>query len=110
MRDYLHVEDVASAIWRVATSDLTGAVNIASGEPVTIADLATRIGRLLGRPELVQLGAMPYRPDEPMRILADAATLRQRLGWTPRFDLDRGLADTVRWWKPECAWSRTSQA
>lgn len=99
VRDYLHVEDVASAIWRVATSDLTGAVNIASGEPVTIAEIAMRVGRLLGRPDLVRLGAIPYRPDEPMRILADATTLRQRLGWAPRFDLDQGLADTVRWWE-----------
>lgn len=99
VRDFLHVQDVASAIWRAATSDLTGAVNIASAEPVTIEDLAMRIGRLLGKPHLVHLGALPYRPDEPMRILADATTLRQRLGWVPRFDLDRGLAETIRWWE-----------
>jgi nucleoside-diphosphate-sugar epimerase len=98
VRDYLHVEDVASAIWRVAASDRTGAVNVASGEPVTIAALATRMGELLQRPELVQLGAMPYRDGEPMRILGDATLLRQELGWTPRFDLDRGLAETIGWW------------
>lgn len=99
VRDYLHVSDVASAIWRVATSDRAGAVNIASGEAVTIADLATRLGRLLGRPELVRLGAIPYRPGDPMRVVADATMLRQDLGWTPQFDLDRGLAETVRWWQ-----------
>lgn len=99
VRDYLHVEDVASAIWRVAASDLTGGVNIASGEPVTVADIATRIGRVLGKPELVRLGAIPYRPGEPMRITADATLLRGHLGWSPRFDLDRGLAETVRWWE-----------
>lgn len=98
VRDYLHVEDVASAIWRVAASDVGGAVNIASGQPVTIADIATRVGRLVGKPELVRLGAIPYRPGEPMRILGDATILRERLGWTARYDLDRGLADTVRWW------------
>lgn len=99
VRDYLHVEDVASAIWRVATSDLTGAVNIASGEPVTIAEVATRVASLLGRPDLLHLGALPYRPGEPMRILADTTTLRQRLGWAPRFALEQGLIDTVRWWE-----------
>lgn len=99
VRDYLHVEDVASAIWRVATSELTGAVNIASGEPVTIAEIATRVGQLLGKSELVQLGALPYRQGEPMRILADVTTLRQRLGWAPRFALDQGLTETVRWWE-----------
>lgn len=99
VRDYLHVQDVASAIWRVAISDCTGAVNVASAEPVTIAELATRVGRLLGKPHLVHLGAMPYRSYEPMRILADATMLRQDLGWIPRFDLDRGLSETVRWWE-----------
>jgi nucleoside-diphosphate-sugar epimerase len=99
IRDYLHVEDVASAVWHVAISGLRGAVNIASAQPVTIADLAMRVGRLLGRPELVHLGAIPYRVGEPMRILGDAARLQAEVGWSPRFDLDRGLADTVGWWQ-----------
>lgn len=99
VRDYLHVEDVASAIWRVAASEVTGAVNIASGEPVTIAQVATRVGELLGRPELVRLGAIPYRIDEPMRVLGDPTLLRQTLCWEPRFALDQGLADTIEWWQ-----------
>lgn len=101
VRDYLHVQDVASAIWRVATSDLTGAVNIASGEPVLIAEIAMRLGRMIGRPDLVHLGAIPYRPSDPMRIVADATLLRRHLGWAPKFDLDQGLADTVRWWRQQ---------
>lgn len=99
VRDYLHVEDVASAIWRVAASDVTGAVNIASGKPVTIAEIASRVGELLGKAELVRLGALPYRQGEPMQIMADVTTLRDRLGWTPRFALDQGLTETVRWWE-----------
>jgi nucleoside-diphosphate-sugar epimerase len=99
VRDYLHVEDVASAIWCVATSELTGAVNIASGEPVTIAEIAARVGRLLGKSDLIHMGALPYRQGEPMRILADVTTLRHRLDWTPRFALDHGLTETVRWWE-----------
>ena len=99
VRDYLHVEDVASAIWAIAASDLTGAVNVASGEAVTITDIATRVGLLLGRPDLIRVGAMPYRPGESMRIVGDATRLRERLGWSPRFNLDSGLAETVRWWE-----------
>lgn len=99
VRDYLHVEDVASAIWSAARSGLVGAVNIASGEPVTIATVARRIGDLLGTPDLVHLGALDYRPNEPMRILGDPSVLRDDVGWSPRFDLDSGLAQTLRWWK-----------
>ncbi len=99
VRDYLHVQDVASAIWAVATSELTGAVNIASGEGVTIAEVATRIGALLGRPDLIRLGALKYRDGEPMHIRGDASLLRGQLGWSPRFDMERGLAETLNWWR-----------
>jgi nucleoside-diphosphate-sugar epimerase len=99
VRDYLHVEDVAAGIWAAAQSDVTGAVNIASGEALSVAALAMKIGALLGRPELIQLGALAYRDDEPMHILGDPAVLRDRLGWAPRFDLDRGLVQTIDWWR-----------
>lgn len=99
VRDYLHVADIASAIWTLARSDITGAVNIASGEPVTIAQVARQIGELLERPQLIHLGALKYRDGEPMHILADATTLRKELRWSPRFDLVRGLAQTVEWWQ-----------
>jgi nucleoside-diphosphate-sugar epimerase len=98
IRDYLHVEDVASAIWAVATSGRTGAVNVASGQPVTVAFMARLIGELLGRPELIQLGAFDYPPDEPMRIVGDVTVLQREIGWRPRFDLQSGLAQTVEWW------------
>ena len=99
IRDYMHVEDIASAIWAVALSGRSGAVNIASGQPVTIAELAQHIGALLGRPDLIQLGALAYPPNEPMRIVGDPSLLRCGVGWTPRFDLETGLAQTVAWWR-----------
>ena len=103
IRDYLHVEDIAAAIWTAATSRLTGAVNIASGEPVTIASVAQRIGQLLEKPHLIELGALGYRKDDPMRILGDSSVLRRDIGWSPRFDLDNGLAQTVAWWQESTA-------
>ena len=43
-RDYMHVEDVAAAVWAVARSSLSGAVNVGSGVPVAIRDIVTGIG------------------------------------------------------------------
>ena len=102
VRDYLHVADIASAIWAVARSDATGAVNIASGEPVSIAQIATRIGELLGKSALVQLGALTYRDGEPMHILGDCGKLRS-LGWLPKYTLDAGLAETIEWWQRQAS-------
>ena len=103
VRDYLHVEDIASAIWAVASSSATGAVNIASGEAVTIAQIARRLGELIGRPELVRIGELRYREGEPMHILSDATRLRRELGFEPRYDLDRGLQQTIDWWRKQVA-------
>ena len=103
VRDYLHVEDIASAIWAVASSGATGAVNIASGEAVTIAQIARRLGELIGRPELVRIGELQYREGEPMHILSDATRLRRELGFEPRYDLDRGLQQTIDWWRKQVA-------
>jgi nucleoside-diphosphate-sugar epimerase len=104
VRDYLHVADIASAIWTVARGDTTGAVNVASGEPVTIAHVASRIAELLGKRHLLQLGALKYRDGEPMHIVGDSTRLRG-LGWSPRYTLDSGLAETIEWWqrKVTCA-------
>jgi nucleoside-diphosphate-sugar epimerase len=105
VRDYLHAADIASAIWAVAQSDLTGAVNVASGVPVTIAQIARRIGELLGKPDLIELGALNYREGEPMHIVGSRSRLRE-LGWAPRFDLDRGLSETLQWWREAPAVAR----
>jgi nucleoside-diphosphate-sugar epimerase len=97
-RDFLHVEDVASAVCAVAESRLEGAVNIGSGRAPAVKEIVTRIGELGGRPDLVRLGAVSYYPGEPMLIVADNARLRST-GWTPAYDLERGLRHAFEWWK-----------
>lgn len=99
LRDYLHIEDVASAVRAVAHSQLTGAVNIGSGERLTVGDIALKIGQLLDRVDLIKLGALPYAANEPMHILADNTKLREGTGWKPRYNLESGLRQTIDWWK-----------
>jgi nucleoside-diphosphate-sugar epimerase len=97
-RDFLHIEDVASAVCAVAESELEGPINIGSGEAPMVREIVTRIGELGGRPELIQLGAVPYYEGEPMLIVADNAELRST-GWSPSYDLECGLRQTFEWWR-----------
>jgi nucleoside-diphosphate-sugar epimerase len=99
IRDFLHVEDVAAAIWAVTESKLLGAVNVGSGAPVSVHDLAARIGDILGRQDLLKFGALPMSPAEPKFICANNARLRENTSWVPRFDLEKGLRHTITWWK-----------
>ena len=100
LRDFLHVDDVARALVAVAESDLVGAVDIASGRLVTVREIVERLGHLVGRPELVELGALPYAPGDPMVVAGDVAKLAGT-GFTPDWTLEEGLSDAVSWWKAE---------
>ena len=97
-RDYLYIEDVASAVTAVTQSKLTGAVNIGSGAPTTEAEIGMKIGELIGKPELVKFGALPYSPTEPMHVVSDNTKLKST-GWKPRYGLNEGLRRTIEWWR-----------
>ncbi len=99
IRDFLHVEDVAGAFVALLDSEVEGVVNIGSGEPITIRAVVSRLAELVGRPELVDFGAIEPSPGDPPLVLADVRKLRDVVGWTPRWTLTDGLADTVRWWQ-----------
>lgn len=99
VRDVVHVEDAASAIWMIARSSHVGPVNVASGVPVRVVDIAQSIAAIIGRADLLELGALPYRALEPPVLVADTTLLRHTIGWSQQFDLEAGLTQTVEWWR-----------
>jgi nucleoside-diphosphate-sugar epimerase len=101
LRDYLYVEDLADALVALCESDIQNEINIASGAPVTLAEIVTRIGVLLERRDLIQLGALPSRPSEVPLIAADTTRLREQLGWSPMYGLDDALRGTIAWWQAQ---------
>ncbi len=98
-RDFLHVEDVAGAMTALLLSDVTGSVNIGSGEAVALADIIEEIGRQTGSSDLIRLGARQAPPDDPAVVEADVTRLRNNLSWTPKWGLIDGLRDTIAWWR-----------
>ena len=100
VRDYLHVEDVASALWFIAQNQQSGIFNVSSGEPITIRNLMESIGDILGKSELLRFGAVPYRDWEPMYICGDSSKL-QNIGWRPQIKLREGLEEAVAWWQDQ---------
>lgn len=99
VRDYMHVQDVADALVALLDSPATGAWDIASGRAVTIRHIVERIGVLTGRAGLLRIGALPARANDLPLVVGDPTALQQQLGWRPQFDLDRGLAHTIDWWR-----------
>jgi nucleoside-diphosphate-sugar epimerase len=101
LRDFMHVADAGAALARLLRSDVTGPVNIATGRTVPVRTVCQSIAALTGRPDLLDLGARPTPAGEPPCLAADVTRLRQEVGFSPRFDLESGLADTVAWWRSQ---------
>jgi len=102
VRGFLHVADVGAAFAAILASDLQGAVNVGSEQRISLAELIERIALQIGRPGLVRLDARAA-PAEPPLLIPVTRRLREQTAWRPKFDLDEGLADTIRWWHARLA-------
>jgi nucleoside-diphosphate-sugar epimerase len=103
VRDFMYVEDVASAMVAVMDSNFTGDINIASGEPITLAEIVSRIAVRLDAADRVDFGHYPRRADDPQVITADNSRLSHAIGWRPGYDLGSAIDKTIAWWKNQAA-------
>jgi nucleoside-diphosphate-sugar epimerase len=101
IRDFMYVLDVAGAMVATLDSDFEGDVNIASGHAMTLGDLVTHIAGKLNACDRVDFGHYPRRPDDPQEITADISRLSDAIGWTPEYDLDSALDNTIAWWRSQ---------
>jgi dTDP-glucose 4,6-dehydratase len=105
IRDWLHVDDHADAIALVLERGVPGTVyNVAGENELTNLELTRRVLGLLDRsPDLIRHVA--DRPGHDRRYAVNANRLHA-LGWQPRWTLDDGIAQTVRWYRDHPQWWR----
>lgn len=97
LREFLHVDDLAAALLLLLERyDGAGAVNIGSGEEVSIATLAHRMADVTGFDGQIVFDST--KPDGTPRKFLDTSKMRT-LGWNPKIDLDKGLRATYAWYQ-----------
>lgn len=69
IRDYLDVKVAGSMIAKVAMGKTLGPVNICSGHPMTIKELAERIADEYQRRDLLKFGAIKKSPSDPACVV-----------------------------------------
>jgi len=94
-RDFTYVDNVVEAnVLAAEASEASGQVlNIATGEPRSVNELADTIGDVLGKP--VEKEYLPERTGDVRDSWADVAAARRLLGWEPRVALEEGLRLTA---------------
>ncbi|MFG1466447.1 NAD(P)-dependent oxidoreductase [Xanthobacter sp. DSM 24535] len=100
--DYLFIDDVARGILAAAIEPgVNGIYNLGSGQPVPVRQIVESIRDLVAPEMELVFGEIPYRADQIWHMEADIARLTKATGWTPRIELEAGLAKTVAWHR-EC--------
>ena len=102
-RDFMLVEDAASALVAVLEAEVGGPINVGSGKPIFLEEMVHKIAQSIGRAELVipRAGNPGIRAGEPPMLLADVTRLRREVGWSAENSLEAGIAKTVAWWRSQ---------
>ena len=93
IRTFVYVEDLVEAVLLLARSDEERPTNIGPDERVTITDLVNVVAEVAGKH--IEIRAV----DGPLGVAARNFSKERinSLGWTPRYDLRRGMGETYRW-------------
>lgn len=106
VRDYVHVLDLAEAhalaLNHLVAGGESEVFNLGNGDGYSVSQVIDTVSRVTGRP--VQVQYQPRREGDPARLVADAAKIQKKLGWTPRYPaLDDIVAHAWAWEQRVCA-------
>lgn len=93
-RDYIHVDDLAGQVVRIATSEARGPINTGTGDAPTLSEICAAAAAAFGRPELARGNA--ETGGQPMLIQADLTRFRAEVGDPGARDIATGLKDLAR--------------
>ncbi|MBV8499233.1 MAG: dTDP-glucose 4,6-dehydratase [Candidatus Eremiobacteraeota bacterium] len=110
IRDWLHVEDHARAILAVLEIGEPGNVyNVAGEAPHTNLELTRVLMRLCGRSMTTHVNHVVDRAGHDRRYAVSAKKLHA-LGWRPQVPFEKGIAETVAWYRANESWWRPLKA
>jgi dTDP-glucose 4,6-dehydratase len=111
IRDWLHVDDHADALWLVLTRGVPGQVyNIGGDAERRNIDVVRLICDLLdelvpcGKPRHELITFVTDRPGHDARYAMDISRIAADLGWRPSHSFESGLRQTVDWYLANRSW------
>jgi UDP-glucose 4-epimerase len=88
-RDFITVEDVARTVIKALDSDVSGVINVGTGQGTTLFELTTMISEITGKKLLIDY--QPERAGDIKYSVADVTKMHTELGITRTLTLEEGL-------------------
>ena len=98
-RDFVFVDDVVEANYRVLHAKARGIFNVGTGKETSINQIYRHIAGLIDPTIKPSFG--PAKQGEAMRSVLDSSRIRRTLGWRPKVSIKEGLRRTIDSFKRE---------
>lgn len=111
MRDFVSVHDIVEACrLALVAPDAAGKVlNIGSGRPVSICEVARKLSVAIGV-DIPPVVTGKYRVGDIRHCYADITQARDVLGYKPQFTLEAGLVEIAEWLEGQSPCDRVEEA
>jgi UDP-glucuronate decarboxylase len=98
-RSFCYVDDLIASLIKLMDSpdEFTGPVNLGTTEEFSILDLAKKVIALTSSKSRIVYKPLPN--DDPTQRRPDISLAKEKLGWEPSTDLDKGLKNTIDYFK-----------
>ncbi len=97
-RDFIHVEDVVSALLAASVvTNYPAPINIGSGQATSIMELARLLLKIIGASQNNFFISGHFRAGDIRHAVADIRRAREILSWSPRIELEEGLRSVATW-------------
>lgn len=96
-RDFVYVGDVVAANVKALGTDFCGGVNVCTGVETDVNRVYSLLAKYAGVDRKPTYA--PPRTGEQRRSVLANGKAKQVLGWTPQFDVERGIEATMQWYR-----------
>ena len=93
VRDYMYAKDIAGAFAKFVDSDVNGAVNICTGQGISLKDYALIIAKKLNKESLVNINYEEL--NQPMYIVGDNSRLKNEVKYDIKYPFEKAIDEIL---------------
>lgn len=101
-RSFCYVDDLVGGLIKLMESDCTYPVNLGNPEEFTVLEFADMVLEIVGNEDEKEPSTIVMKKgliDDPKRRRPDISKAKEVLGWQPRWNVRKGIQETVEYYK-----------